>query len=122
MLISLWLKKKGDTTLCDKVCQWLTTGQWFSPDTPVSSTNKSDRHDKTEILLKVALNTINQPPKKVIEGVGIYIFTDADINKLFKFEPDKSDRITIVADDLIGWWVCRIRVKLVKAEPPLCSE
>ena len=20
-----------DTTLCDKVCQWLTTGQWFSP-------------------------------------------------------------------------------------------
>ena len=27
---------------------------------PVSSTNKTDRHDKTEILLKVALNTINQ--------------------------------------------------------------
>jgi hypothetical protein len=26
-----------DTTLCDKVCQWLATGQWFSPDTPVSS-------------------------------------------------------------------------------------
>jgi len=25
---------------------------------PVSSTNKTDRHDKTEILLKVALNTI----------------------------------------------------------------
>jgi hypothetical protein len=27
--------------------------------TPVSSTNKMDRHDVTEILLKVALNTIN---------------------------------------------------------------
>jgi hypothetical protein len=26
---------------------------------PVSSTNKSDHHDITEILLKVALNTIN---------------------------------------------------------------
>ena len=38
-------------TLCDKV--W-----WFSPGTPVSSTNKTDRHDMTEILLKVALNTI----------------------------------------------------------------
>ena len=25
---------------------------------PVSSTNKTDRHDKTDILLKVALNTI----------------------------------------------------------------
>jgi len=36
------------------------TGQWFSPGTPVSSTNKTDRHDITEILLKVALNTINQ--------------------------------------------------------------
>jgi hypothetical protein len=40
-----------DTTLCDKVCQWLATGRWFSPGTPVSSTNKIDRHDITEILL-----------------------------------------------------------------------
>ena len=46
--------------LCDKVCQWLTTGRWFSLSTPVSSTNKSARHDITEILLKVALNTIKQ--------------------------------------------------------------
>ena len=28
--------------------------------TPVSSTDKTDRHNITEILLKVALNTINQ--------------------------------------------------------------
>ena len=48
------------TTLCDKVCQWHTTGPWFSPGPPVSSTNKTDRHDITEILLKVALNTIKQ--------------------------------------------------------------
>jgi hypothetical protein len=27
----------------------------------VSPTNKTDRHDITEILLKVALNTINKP-------------------------------------------------------------
>jgi hypothetical protein len=47
-----------DTTLCDKVCQWLARGQWCSPGTPVSSTNKTDRHYITEILLKVALNTI----------------------------------------------------------------
>ena len=32
--------------------------QWFSPGTPVSSTNKTDRHDITEILLKEVLNTI----------------------------------------------------------------
>jgi hypothetical protein len=48
-----------DTTLCDNVCQWLVTGQWFSPGSPVSSTNKTDCHDITEILLKVALNIIN---------------------------------------------------------------
>ena len=38
-----------DTTLCDKVCQGLVTGRWFSPGTPVSSTNKTDRQDITEI-------------------------------------------------------------------------
>ena len=31
-----------------------------SPGTAVSSTNKTDRHDITETLLNVALNTINQ--------------------------------------------------------------
>jgi hypothetical protein len=30
-----------DITLCDKVCQWLVTGLWFSPGTPISSTNKT---------------------------------------------------------------------------------
>jgi hypothetical protein len=44
-----------------KVCQRLATGRWLSPGTLVSSTNKTDRHDIAEILLKVALNTINQP-------------------------------------------------------------
>ena len=48
-----------DTTLCDKICQWLATGQWFSLGTPVSSTNKIDCHNVIyEILLKVALSII----------------------------------------------------------------
>jgi hypothetical protein len=34
-------------------------GLWFSQGTPVSSTNKTDLHDITEILLKVDLNTIS---------------------------------------------------------------
>jgi hypothetical protein len=29
------------------------TGWWFSPGTPVSSTNKTNHHDITEILLSV---------------------------------------------------------------------
>ena len=40
----------------------ITAGLWFSPDTPVSSTNKTDFHDITEILLKVAWSTITAKP------------------------------------------------------------
>jgi hypothetical protein len=37
-------KMYSDTTLCDKVCQWLATSRWFSLGIPVSLTNKTDRH------------------------------------------------------------------------------
>ena len=37
--------------------QWLSRLKSFSPGTPVPSNNKTDRHDITEILLKVLLNT-----------------------------------------------------------------
>ena len=47
-----------DTTLCDRVCQWLVIGCCISPGTLVSSINKTDRHDIIEIILKVVLNTI----------------------------------------------------------------
>ena len=43
------------------VIQRLTEGLWlykFSTETPVSSTNKTDCHDITEILLKVAINSL----------------------------------------------------------------
>jgi hypothetical protein len=66
------LGKKGvlDTALCDKVCQSFAAGRWFFPLTPVSSTNKTYRHDITEILLKVALkhHTPNPIRKKNIQG------------------------------------------------------
>jgi hypothetical protein len=50
----------------------------FSPGTPVSSNNKTDRHDITEILLKVTLNTINQTkpdsaqPNKLYEISNVF--------------------------------------------------
>ena len=66
-LIALWVQillrlRSGvlDTILCDKVCQWLAAGQWYSLDVPVSSSNKTEHHDITEILLHVMLNTIKQ--------------------------------------------------------------
>ena len=63
-----------NTTLWNKVYQWFatgqwfTTGQWFSPGPPVSSTSKTDRHDISEILLKVALSAINQMKPNKIES------------------------------------------------------
>jgi hypothetical protein len=48
-------------------------GWWFSPCTLASSTTKTGRHDIAEILLKVVLNTINQP-----------------INRSIRDEPTKS--------------------------------
>jgi hypothetical protein len=39
----------------------LAHGRWFSP---ASSTTKTGRHDIAEILLKMALNTINQINEK----------------------------------------------------------
>jgi hypothetical protein len=42
--------------------------RWFSPDTLVFSTNKTDRYDITEILLKVALNTIT-----ITSFIAVYV-------------------------------------------------
>ena len=50
--LMLWVRisiRARSTKLCDNVYQWLATGRWFSP---VSSTNNTDRHDITKILLK----------------------------------------------------------------------
>jgi hypothetical protein len=48
--LKLWVWTRSwrgvlNTTLCDKFCQWLASVRWFSPGTPVSSTNKTDCHD-----------------------------------------------------------------------------
>ena len=49
-------------------------GRWFSPGTPASSTTKTGRHNIAEILLKVALNTINQIIKSnLLENISIFI-------------------------------------------------
>jgi hypothetical protein len=47
----------------------IAAGLQFSPGTLVSSTNKSDSHDITQILLKVALNTIHL-------NLTLYCYTD----------------------------------------------
>ena len=63
---NLQRKKKNYFTNCNSRCllplmtfvKWFVTDCWFSPGTPVSSINKNDCHNITEILLKVVLNPI----------------------------------------------------------------
>ena len=73
------------TTLYDKVCKWLVTGRWFSPCTQVSSTNKTDRHDITEILLKVSLNTITFPLKGSMQRVACVVEWLTSLTSIKKF-------------------------------------
>ena len=55
------------------------TGRWFSSGTPVSSTNKIGRHDITEILLKVALNTTTLTPH------SSFVLKSFETNNSFKY-------------------------------------
>jgi hypothetical protein len=57
----------------------LAHGHWFYPGTPASSNTKTGRHDIAEILLKVALKTINQS----IKEEGFFCFSAAH---LFMFQ------------------------------------
>jgi hypothetical protein len=67
LMLWVWISIRAwCTTLCDKVCQWLVTYQWFSPGPPVSSTNKTDCHEITEISLKVALNITQKQTKTYV--------------------------------------------------------
>jgi uncharacterized protein YggT (Ycf19 family) len=75
-----------ETTLC--VCQSL----WFSPGPSVSSTNKSDRHDIAEILLNVALNTID-----------IYIYLEYIRKLIIWFS--LSDMAVLLAAQFWGFWI-----------------
>jgi hypothetical protein len=44
----------------------------FSPGTPISSINKTDRHDITEILLKVALSILALILENIVKTSDIH--------------------------------------------------
>ena len=62
------------------------TGRWFSPGTPVSSSNKTDRHDITEILLKVALQHHKPKPNLTYNVIDYQNFLSWSI-ELVKHSP-----------------------------------
>ena len=59
------------TRLCGKICQWLATGRWVSTGIPVFSTNKTDRHDIAEIVLKVESYIITLIPNPCISTTNL---------------------------------------------------
>ena len=65
------------------------TGRWFSG---VSSTNKTDRHDITEILLKVVLNSIKQTNKQynTIKR-GTYKMRNETRNEIYRNETTRNE-------------------------------
>ena len=46
------------------------TGWWFSSGTPISSINKTDRHDITAILLIEVLNIITTNPNPFFSSIS----------------------------------------------------
>jgi hypothetical protein len=59
------------------------SGRWFYPGTPVSSTKNTDRHDITEILLKLTFITTNQT---VYIDINAIIFQYVLIAEFFSLE------------------------------------
>jgi hypothetical protein len=51
-------------------------GWWVTPSTPVSPSNKIDRYDITEIMLKVVLNTITTIQESKTGRIRNYIVFD----------------------------------------------
>ena len=60
-------------------------GWWFSLCTPVSSNNKTDHHDITEILLKVALHPITLTPTSNYHEINISLISMCSNVTLFYF-------------------------------------
>jgi hypothetical protein len=93
----------------DKVCQWLATGQWFSPDT-VSSTNKTDSQDITEIFLKVALNTITLTLRSFEFGWlgflwGVCNYTCIKVHVKFDLAGDTNLILFLNFQSLVSEWL-----------------
>ena len=103
-------------TLCDKVRQGRATCWWFSPGTPISSTNKTDCHYITEILLKVALSTINH---NNFLGQSLYSYHYHLTNvRLEKFEMTYFSIMAIFATNhvVVGYKSTNLHLSPIKCE------
>ena len=77
--------------LCDKVCQWLAAGRWFSMGTPVSSTNGTVHHSIAEILLKVHLNIIT---------IALYLYFENKMWYLIMYSGENNPGLSPISNYL----------------------
>jgi hypothetical protein len=84
---------------------------WFSLDTAVSSTNKTDRHNISVILLKVALTTITLNPEYNDWIIRVIKHTEIITNHIIsvKLPYTKGAPYPIV---LVFWISCRAQGEL----------
>ena len=82
------------------VCQKLVAGQWLYSGCSVFYTNKIDRHDITEILLKVALNTITLT--LFIQG-ALWLYSYGSKNYIYLYNQCLSPFLCCNFDSC-PWW------------------
>jgi hypothetical protein len=85
----------------------------FSPGPPVSSTNKTDRYDITEILLKVALNTVtlilqSQTCQKTLYSLDWLIFNNIYCKKDRQYFNSVSNLLFISYFKYSIYFICKI--------------
>jgi hypothetical protein len=72
------------------IIMWLAAGGRFSPGT---STNKTDCHDITDILLKMVINTIPPHPPEYLSGFIIFILVVKFYRRRIKCVNDNGPQI-----------------------------
>jgi hypothetical protein len=63
-----------NTSLCDKVCQWLVTGRWFSLVTQVSSTNKTDLQEVDNFLWVINITLVSESYVLLFIVISMHIY------------------------------------------------
>ena len=99
-----------DITLCDEVCQWLATGWWISPGTPV---NWPPRYSWNIVESGVKHHKPNQPKQIHNSPVGLK-------GKWVHCAHKKTQLTTaLTSDSLIGWlWMTRCKLIRSASYPP----
>ena len=123
-MLWIWIPLRARyTTICDIICLCNVAGWWFSP---VSSINKTDSHDITEILLKVELSTIKYQIKNRNTNSTTQTCTSSHITyhqAEHKFDNSHFSRIqskTGTAFHWALWWTSLCVVPYVMSKLYLC--